>query len=144
MAYDTNKGHMRCHQSNMASTHNTQSNIIDTCAKDDRMFPTEEACAMQDMFCFAVLADANTGTTYTNLSGAFPVRSFKNMQYIFVAYIYDLNTIIVCPKPPRTNASMIANFTEVFALLHSQDYQLAINVLDNECSKAVETHICTN
>jgi hypothetical protein len=34
---------------------------------------------------------------YTDLTGAFPVRSFKNMIYIFVAYIYDLNAIIVRP-----------------------------------------------
>ena len=50
---------------------------------------------MHDMFCFAALAAANTGTMYTDLTGAFPIRSFKNMQYIFVAYIYDLNAIIV-------------------------------------------------
>jgi hypothetical protein len=39
------------------------------------------------MFRFAALADAITGTMYTNITGAFPVRSFKSMQYVFVAYI---------------------------------------------------------
>ncbi len=124
--------------------HNTQSDIIVICAKVDRMFPTKEACAMQDMFCFAVLADANTSTIYTDLYGTFPVRLFKNMQYIFIAYIYDLNAIIVCSMPSHTNASMIATFTEVFAILRSCDYHLALNVMDTECSKATETHICTN
>jgi hypothetical protein len=69
------------------------------------------------MFCFAALADANTGTMYTDLTGAFPVRSFKNMQYIFVAYIYDLNTIIICPMASRNDASFIAPFTEIFNVL---------------------------
>jgi hypothetical protein len=34
---------------------------------------------MQDMFCFAALADAIKGTMYTDITGAFPVRSFKSM-----------------------------------------------------------------
>ncbi len=94
------------------------------------------------MFCR--LADATTGTMYTDLTGAFPGRSFKNMIYIFVAYIYDLNAIIVCPMASRTDASFIAAFTKVFAILHARDYQPALNVMDNKCPKAVEKHIRTN
>jgi hypothetical protein len=96
------------------------------------------------MFCFATLADATTSTMYTNLTSAFPVRSFKNMIYIFVAYIYDLNAIIVCPMASCTDAFFIAAFTEVFAILHAQDYQPALNIMDNKCTKAVEKHICAN
>jgi len=48
------------------------------------------------MFCFAALADMQTGTIHTDGTGAFPVQSFRNMQYVFVAYIYDLNAILVC------------------------------------------------
>jgi hypothetical protein len=59
------------------------------------MFPQQELCVVQDVFCFAALADAITGTMYTNITGAFPVWSFKSRQYIFVAYVYDLNAIIV-------------------------------------------------
>ncbi len=39
------------------------------------------------MFCFAALANLNTGPMYTILLGAFTVRSYKSMQYIFIAYI---------------------------------------------------------
>jgi hypothetical protein len=86
-------------------------------AEVNRMFPAHEACAVQDKFCVAALANATTSATYTDLTGAFPVRSFKNMQYIFVVYIYDLNAIIVRPMPSRTYASFIAAFTEVFNIL---------------------------
>jgi hypothetical protein len=96
------------------------------------------------MFCFAALVDATSGTMYTDLTGAFPVRSFKNMQYIFVAYIYNLNAIIICPMASHTDASFIAAFTKVFAILRVWDYQPALNVMDNECSKAVEKHIRAN
>ena len=81
---------------------------------------------------------------YTDLTGTFPVRSFKNMQYIFVVYICDLNTIIVRPMPSQTDASFITAFTEVFNILQAWDYQPALNVMDNECSKAVKKHICSN
>jgi hypothetical protein len=130
----TNKGHMHPHCSNTASTQDTHADTVLACTKVDCMFPVHEACAVQDMFCFAALADATAGTMYTDLIGAFPVRSFKNMQYNFVAFIYDLNTIIVCPTASCTDASFIATFTRVFAILCAWNYQPALNVMDNECS----------
>jgi hypothetical protein len=65
------------------------------------------------------------------------------MQYIFVAYVYYLNVIIIRPMPSHTDATTITAFTEVFAVLCVRDYQPALNVIDNECSKAVERHICS-
>jgi hypothetical protein len=137
----TNKGHMRCHRANMASTRNAHANIMAARADVNSMSPTLEFCSLQEMFFFAALADANTGRMYTDLTRAFPVSSFKNMQYIFVAYIYNLNAIIVQPMLSRANAAMIAAFTEFFAVLQAQDYQPALNVMDNECSKTMEKHI---
>jgi hypothetical protein len=96
---------------------------------------------MQDIFCFAVLADANTGTMYTDLTGSFPIRSFKNMQYIFVAYVYDLNAIIVRAMPTCTDAAMITAFKEVIEVLWTRGYHPALNVMDNKCSTAVERYI---
>ncbi len=77
------------------------------------MFLAHEACASQDMLCFATLSDATTITMYTDLTSAFPVRTFKNMQNIFIAYIYDLNAIIICPMPSRIDISFIAAFTKM-------------------------------
>ncbi len=110
-------------------------------AKVDCMFPQQEICAVQDVFCFAALADAITGTMYTNITGAFPVRSFKSMQYIFVAYVYDLNAIIVHAISSCTDASMVTAFTEVSPALKSSGYTPALNVMDNECSAAVKKYI---
>jgi hypothetical protein len=140
----SDKDYMHCHRSNTASTRNKHADIIFALAKLECMFPTHKACAVQDMFCFAALADSTTGTMYMDLTGAFPVRSFRNMIYIFVAYIYDLTAIIVRPMVLCTDASFIAAFTKVFAILRAWNYQPALNVMDNECSKAVEKHIHTN
>jgi len=99
----TNKGHMRRHRSNTASTRHNHNNIVAARAEVNHMFPKHEICIMQDVFCFAALTNTITGTMYTNITGAFPVRSFKSMQYIFVAYVYDLNAIIVHAMPSRTD-----------------------------------------
>jgi hypothetical protein len=140
----TNKGHMRQHRSRTAATCNNHANIVLAWAKVNQMCPPHKACAVQDMFCFAALVDAMLGKMYTNITGAFPVRSFKNMQYIFFAYIYGLNTIIVRPMPSHTNTLFISAFSKVFAILRACNYQPALNVMDNKCSKAVQKHIQAN
>jgi hypothetical protein len=138
----TNKGHMRRHQSNTASMHNIQNDKVAMRAKVHRMMLQQEACSMQDMFCFAALTNANTGTMYTDLTGSFPVRLFKNMQYIFVAYVYNLNAIIVHAMPTCTNTAMITAFKEVITVLWTRGNRPALNIMDKECSTAVEQYIC--
>ncbi len=66
------------------------------------------------------------------------------MIYTFIAYISNLNAIIVHPMALRTDASFIAAFNEVFAILHALNYQPALNIMDNKGSNAVEKHICAN
>jgi hypothetical protein len=137
----TDKGHMQQHQANTASTCNMQSNIIDARAEVDHMFPPQEISAMQDIFCFAVLADTITSTMYTNITGTFPVRSFKIMQYVFVTYIYDLIAIIIRAMMSCTDASMIQAFSKVISILKSGGYHPALNIMDNKCSAAVKKYI---
>jgi hypothetical protein len=129
-----------------ASTRNKHANIVLAWAEVDQMGPSHEACAVQDMFCFATLANAMLSMMYTNtnITGPFPVWSFKNMQYIFSAYIYNLNAIIMLPMSSRTDALFIATFSEVFAILCACEYQPALNMMDDECSKVVEKHIQAN
>ncbi len=106
--------------------------------------PTKEICAAHDMFCFAALVDLHMGTMYTDLTSAFPVCSFKNMQYLFVAYIYNLNATLVHAMPCKNNAAMIAAFSNIFSTLAAHGYAPTLNVMDNKCSKVVEAHIKAN
>jgi hypothetical protein len=46
--------------------------------------------------------------------------------------------------PSRTNSLLIANISEVFAILRDCGYQPALNVMDNECSKLLEKLIQAN
>ena len=41
---------------------------------------------MNNVFCFAALADKQKGTMYTDATGALPAVSLEGNQYFFVAY----------------------------------------------------------
>jgi hypothetical protein len=140
----TDKDHMRHYHLRAASTHNNHADIVLAHAKVNQMCPPHEACVVQDMSCFVALTNVMLGTMYTDITGAFPIRSFKNMQYIFVVYIYNLNAIIVQLMPSCTEVLFIATFSKVSAVLRTCNCQPAVNVVDNKCSKVVEKHIRAN
>jgi hypothetical protein len=96
------------------------------------------------MFYFAALAYLHTGTMYIKGTAAFPVQSFCNMQYLFIAKIYNLNSILVHAMPSKTDGAMIAVFTDILANLNAHGYSLTLNVMDNECSMAVKALIWSN
>ena len=137
----TDKGHLHRIKQGIRSTRRNTQAIKEARAEVDAMAPQQEICATHDMFCFAALADANAGTMYTDLTGQFPVRSYKNMVYIFVAYVYDANAIIVRAMPSRDDASMIDAFNDIIDHLDARGFKPNLNVMDNECSKAVESFI---
>ena len=79
---------VRTHQG-VRSTSSQRQQILDARTIVDNMYPPQQMCSAIDdtMSCFAVLADQNEVTIYTDLAGIFPVRSYTGMQYIFIAYI---------------------------------------------------------
>ena len=95
----TDKGHLIRTRQGVRSTRTNRVHINDARLQVDDMNPPQHACGVTEdtMSCFAVLADAIGGTIYSNLMGRFPVQSFSGMQYIFVAYIYRINAIILRP-----------------------------------------------
>jgi hypothetical protein len=133
----TNKGCLGHHHQVIQSTHTMQPAIIQAQRNVDSLKPIKEICAAHDMFCFATLANLNTGTMYTNLPGTFHLHSFKSMQYIFVVYTYDLNAILVCAMPSKNNAAMITTFTKILATLAARGYKPTLNVTYTECSMTV-------
>ena len=52
---------------------------------------------MNTIFFFAALEGKQTGTLYTEATGALPVVSLKGNQYYFVVYDYDTNVILLEP-----------------------------------------------
>ncbi len=78
---------------------------------------------------------------YTDLPGPFPMRSFKNMAYVFVAYMYDINAILVRYMQNRSADSMKKVFEDIITYLDARGCKPTLNVMDNECSKTVESYI---
>ena len=95
----TAKGHMIRKRSGVQSTRSNRGDIIDARKQVDDMNPTQEACTLvnDNMFCYAMLADKNEGTVYSNLTGKFPVQSFEGHLYVFVCYVYSAKAIVMRP-----------------------------------------------
>ena len=60
-----------------------------------------------EIFCYAVLADKNESTIYSDRTGWFPVRSYSSKNYIFVAYVYSKNAILMRPLAARNDNNMV-------------------------------------
>jgi len=120
--------------------------VVDARENVNDMDPTEQVCpALEDqMFCNAMLADQNKNIIYSNLPGLFPVQSYAGNNYIFVAYVYKINTILMRLMKSRSDESMVKAFTDIYAYLKPKNLQPKLHVLDNECSKAVQTFIKSN
>ena len=69
------------------------------------------------MFCYAALADQNENTIYSDLAGRFPVRAFSGSNYIFIAYIYTINAILIRPMKSRGDDCMVAAFKDIYSYL---------------------------
>ena len=87
------------------------------------------------MFCYATLADTVAGTIYTDLPGRFPVQSVQNMQYIFVCYMYEVDSILVRPMKSRSDEFFVAAYKEMYKELEVKGFKPTLNVTDNKCYK---------
>ena len=63
------------------------------------------------------------------------------MLYIFIAYIYYENVILMRPMKNRTDACMVAAFKEIYEYLKERNFKPKLHVMDNQWSKAVQTLI---
>ena len=71
----TDKGHMVRTRQGARSTRSNQKEILDARKSVDDMHPKEQIynASEDEMFCFAILADSNDATIYSDLAGIFPV-----------------------------------------------------------------------
>ena len=99
--------------------HNLQQEIIDARELVDDMNPPQEICSAikNELFCFAALADNIPGVLYSDQTGRFPVRSYAGNQYIFIAYVYDENAILMRPLKDQSDNSMVKVFREIYDYL---------------------------
>ncbi len=89
------------------------------------------------VFCFAAIADANTGTLYINNTGKFPVWSLEGYLYLFVLYDYGTNAILVEPLWTMGSKEFIQAFQSKITYLTNQGFKPRFNVMDNIVSTAI-------
>eukprot|EP00804_Cyclotella_cryptica_P022237 CCRYP_017934-RA/>CCRYP_017934-RA protein AED:0.24 eAED:0.19 QI:0/0/0/1/1/1/2/0/738 len=94
-----------------------------------------------ELFVGATIAEQNDSTIYTDQTGTFPVTSYHSNKYQFVAYEYCSNAILVRALKDQTDKSLTAAFKDVYEYLTERGFQPKLNVMDNQCSKAVEKYI---
>ena len=75
---------------------------------------------------------------YTDLCRKCPVQSYRGMKYIFVAYIYKCNSILMRPMKGCTDKNMVAVFQDIYDYLREQNLTPNLHVMDNEYSKAIK------
>ena len=107
----------------------------------DDLFPPHESNTINHIFCWAALADQIEGTTYTDLTGRFPTMSLENKQYIFIAYDYTTNAIIVRALTDRESSTIVKAFDDIFTYLAAKGFKPQFNVLDNEASHAITEYL---
>ena len=135
----TYKGHTTRQRSGVQSTRHNQQDILDARQAVDDLNPPKQICtALEDcMYCFAVLRYMTSSTVYTDLCGRFPVTSFRGMKYIFFAYVYKCNSILMRPIKGRTDKDMVEVFQDIYGFLRERNLTPALHIMDNECSKAI-------
>ena len=107
--------------------------------------PASKAPIEQDFrpttFIGATIADTHDSTIYTDQTGNSPVRSFHGKRCKFIAYEYRSNAILCRALKDQTDASMIEAFQDVYQYLESKGFKPKLNVIDNQCSKAIQRFI---
>jgi hypothetical protein len=79
---------------------------------------------------------------YTDNTGRFPLQSFHGKKVQFVAYEYRSNTILVWAlRGDETDKSMIEAFQDIYKYFTEHGFKPKLNVMDNQCSKAVQAFI---
>jgi hypothetical protein len=136
----TAKGHMNRNQKGLCSTTKTNKPQNPVTTEED-FRPKIEEEAEVEIFVGATIADANDGTIYTDQTGHFPIMSYSGMKYQFVAYEYRSNAILIRPLRDQTDASLKETFESVYEYLASKGFKPKLNVMDNQCSKAIEQYI---
>ena len=142
----TYKGHMIRTRQGTRSTRNNRQEVLDARLDVADMFPREQVCSVEEdeMFCVAVLGDSNDNTIYSDLAGRFPQQSYSGMEYVFVAYVYKINDILLRSMKSREDSNMVAAFQDIYAELEAKNLKPKLHVLDNECSRAVQAFLRSN
>ena len=79
-----------------------------------------------------------TGLGYTDPTGRFPYKSSRGAEYIFLAYIYDANAILITTMKDRTAPSIVFAWTKLHNRCKTSGSSPTTYIQDNEISKSMQ------
>ena len=83
---------------------------------------------------FGIYSSKDVGVGYTDLTGRFPYQSTRGNNYIFVAYHYDANAILVEPIKNRKALTIVIAWEKINNKLKIAGLQPTTYIMDNEFS----------
>mmetsp|Transcript_31451 Transcript_31451/g.45872 ORF Transcript_31451/g.45872 Transcript_31451/m.45872 type:complete len:154 (-) Transcript_31451:2776-3237(-) len=89
-----------------------------------------------EFYCKIVKA-SDEGKAFCDLTGRYPVCSFKGNNYIFVMYSYDSNAILTEPIKNRTEKEIMKAFDSIHEYLIQQGLKPKCMRMDNEALAAL-------
>jgi hypothetical protein len=107
----------------------------------DDLFPQQEPTKTNAVFVAIGLADTHNNIIYTELTGAFPIKSLSDNRYMLILYHYGSNAILVQPMKNRSDAEVLRAYGALYENLTACGLKLSLNILDNEASKALKKAI---
>jgi len=99
----TVKGHITQERQNLRSTKTKVNNFIQK---------SEFGVSKHESF-IKIESFSKKDFTYSDQTGRFPIRSFRNHQYVFILYNAASNNIYAQPLKNRTTAEIIAAYTKI-------------------------------
>ena len=109
----------------------------------EEQYNPRKSSAECNIFCYAALADKQTGTLYTDATGALPVRSLEGNQYYYVAYDYDHNYIFAEPITDVKDNTIVEAMTKIFTFLKVKGFTPTLNVTDHQAAQRIKTYLAT-
>ena len=94
---------------------------------------------------YAAIIDPHqsTGSSYSDLTGRFPIQSNHGTNYIFILYEYDSNSILVHLLCHCSTHEIKCIFTSLYDHLVNQVLQPQLHMLNNEASTTLKDFLTT-
>lgn len=129
---NTVKGHLRQEQKNLRSTRQS-THTTDEFAAAALDIPGETTHE-----CYLTFTSKESGMSYSDLTGRYPVKSARGNQYLIVLYDYDSNAILVEPLKTRNAAEIKTGVIKLLDVLAKSGHTPKLHIMDNEASAALK------
>ena len=93
---------------------------------------------VNNICCFAALAEKENGIVYTDATGALPVMSVDGHQYYVVAYDYDTNYIDAVAVTDLKDETIVSTVQGIFEEMEQNGLHPRLNVTDNQAARPLK------